>query len=193
VRLWGAAAAALLVLAGCGVEPEQSARPLPSEYAGARAPGIGDADGVGILHELWFVHDNRLVSVNRQRETAPSPEDILSLLESGPTADEMDDGLRTALASVVPDRTLVSTAESAGLSVPVGTGQTAIVLSEEFSDLPSQEQLLILGQIAMSLASEPGHSVLFVNSTGTPVGVPLPNGRLSSGAVNPNNYADLVE
>lgn len=184
---------AAAVLAACGVSAEPAPRQLPPE-ALAALQGVEPAGntGPGRLFELWFVKENSLLAVDRQSEEVPTAEAELSSLAAGPTAEEKELGLRTALVTLAPDSPLALTAESAGLSVPAGDRQTAVVLSDEFSDLPSQEQLLILGQIVLTLAAEPDESVLFVNSTGTPVGVPLPNGRLSSGAVTANNYSSLV-
>lgn len=184
---------AAAVLTSCGVSAETAPRQLPPEALEA-LQGVEPAgnSGPGRLYELWFVKDNDLLAVDRQSEEVPTAEAELASLAAGPTAEEKELGLRTALVSLAPDSPLALTAESAGLSVPAGDRQTAVVLSDRFSDLPSQEQLLILGQIVLTLAAEPDESVLFVNSTGTPVGVPLPNGRLSSGAVTANNYSSLV-
>jgi hypothetical protein len=187
-------AVAITFLGGCGVPAEPRPRPLPSEAMDViRGTEPSDTAGPGALIELWFVRDNRLVPTDRQSDVNPTSEQALSLLEAGPTLEEKQEGLRTAQVSVVPGTRLAVTADEAGLSVPVRDGQVAVVLSDRFSDLPSQEQLLILGQIVLTLAVEPDETVLFVNSTGTPVGVPLPNGRLSSGAVNASNYSALTQ
>jgi hypothetical protein len=184
-----------VLLCACGVGPEAKPRSLPSEAAAAIAvPTPAPTGGAGRLLELWFVDENRLVPVNRKTtQEVITPEDKITSLEAGPTLSEMADGLRTAVTSVVRDVPLVVTAEAVGIPVEVtDTKQVAVVLSDEFASLPSQEQIFILGQVVLTLTTEPGTSVLFVNDTGTPVGVPLPGGRLSSGAVTSSDYASLI-
>ncbi len=182
-----------VALSACAVPAEPTPRALPPEALEAlQGSEPAGSTGPGLLYELWFVRENQLVPVDRQSEEPLTPERELSLLEAGPTAQEKEEGLRTAQVSVVPDSPLAVTSEEAGLPVQSTDKRIAVVLSDGFGDLPSQEQLLVLGQIVLTLADEPEESVLFVNSSGTPVGVPLPNGRLSSGAVTANNYSSLT-
>jgi hypothetical protein len=178
-------------LTACGVPTDSSPRSLPTEVLDALNSSEPAEDTGGELAELWFVRDEKIAPVERRVEQLLSPEETLLLLEAGPTAEEKEAGLRTALVPVVADTPLVATAAASGLTVPAGNKQTAVVLDDQFSELPSEEQLLILGQVVFTLAPEPDESVLFVNSSGTPIGVPLPNGRLSSGAVNRSNYEAL--
>lgn len=182
------------LLSACGVGPEAQPRALPPEAASAvdvPTPATSP-DRAGLLAELWFVADDTLVPVNRTTPEPLSAEDKLAALEAGPTAGELSQGLRTALTSVTPDVPLVATAASRGVGVDVTPVDTAVVLSPEFDSLPPTEQSLILGQIVLTLTSEPGSRVVFVNETGTPVGVPLPNGRLTSGPVSSADYAALI-
>lgn len=188
------AALATAVLAACGVGPEGEPRALPSEAQEAVAVPLPASDSAaGRLVELWFVDDTHLSPVNRKTNEMLTPQDKIQALEAGPTLPELAQGLRTAVTSVVPDVPLVLTADTAGVHVDVQNNQVAVVLSDEFSSLPSQEQIFILGQVVLTLASEPGTTVLFVNDNGTPVGVPLPSGRLSSGPVSASDYASLID
>lgn len=192
-------AAVLVLCAGlvtaCGVGPEGEPRALPQEAASVVAvpTPATDQPRAGLLVELWFVADNRLVPVNRTAHGAMSQQEKLDALKAGPTAAELAVGMRTAVTSLAPDRPLVQTAEAADVPVGVASGEVAVVLGDDFGALPSQEQLFILGQVVMSLASEPGTSVVFVDSSGRPVGVPLPNGRLTSGAVSAPDYVALID
>lgn len=183
-----------LVLAACGVGPENRPRPLPPEAASAIAipTPATSPDRAGLLVELWFVDDTTLAPVNRTTPRPLTPEDKIRALEAGPTATELAQGLRTAVTSVDPEVPLVQTAESAGIAVNVGDQEVAVVLNPEFDSLPASEQSLILGQVVMTLTSQAGSSVVFVNETGTPVGVPLPNGRLTSGPVTSADYSALI-
>jgi hypothetical protein len=114
-------------------------------------------------------------------------------LEAGPTQAELDAGLRTAVTSVVPDVPLVVTADAVGLNVTLtDPRQIPVVLSEEFGSLPSQEQLLVLGQVVTTLTDGTDQSVLFVSDDGTAVGVPLPDGRLVNRPVTFVDYRELA-
>lgn len=182
-----------VVLAGCGVGPESGPRALPPEAASAVAAAPPNDEAVaGRLTELWFVRDNEFAPVDRKTLTVLSPQSMIEALEAGPTVPELDNGFRTAITPVVPDVPLVTTADAAGVPVAVEPGEIAVVLADDFTSLPSQEQTFVLGQVVLTLANIPGSSVLFVNTAGTPVGVPLPNGRLSSGQVTASDYESMV-
>lgn len=186
---------AAAALAGCGVSAESEARPLPLDVVVSEPSPAAAEDRAGLLTELWFVQDDALRPAQRTTARAMSAEDKIRALEAGPTSVELAAGMRTAVTAVTPDVPLVITAQAAGIPVPTLTGgydEVPVVLSREFQNLPSQEQLLILGQIVLTLASTPGSSVLFVNDTGAPVGVPVSGGRLSSGAVTSSDYAGLI-
>lgn len=182
---------AAVAVAACGVPTDSAPRSLPTEVLDALNSAEPAENSGGELAELWFVRNAKIVPVERRVEQQLTPEEALLLLEAGPTAEEKEVGLRTALVPVAANTPLVATAAASGLSVPAGNKQTAVVLDDQFSELPSEEQLLILGQVVFTLATEPDESVLFVNSSGTPIGVPLPNGRLSNGAVTRSNYDAL--
>lgn len=186
------AAAAVLLLSACGVPADSQPRALPSDVLEALKPQDLTDDSGAVAYELWFVRNAEILPVERRSETLVTPEVELEQLEAGPTEDERDQGLRTALVPGLGETSLASTAESRDLTVPAGTKQTAVVLDDAFTELPSDEQLLLLGQVVYTLATEVDESVLFVNSSGIAVGVPLPNGKLSSGAVKRSNYASLV-
>ena len=161
--------AASLVLAACGVSAESRPRGLPPEAEGvlaSPAPAQTESAATRFL-ALWFVDASELVKVDRPIDGPVTDEDRLAALEVGPTQSELDQGLRTAVNSVVPDAPLVATAASLGLAVPHGPHESVVVINEEFNSLPSQEQLLVLGQVVLTLASSPDHSVLFVDSSGT--------------------------
>lgn len=180
-------------LVACGVGPETVPRPLPVGGDPAVAAPANPRDRAGVLVELWFVEDDQVVPVNRTSDTTLNDEEKLDALEAGPTASEAAQGLRTALTPVMPDSTLVVTAESDEVPVDVQPNQIAVVLNPEFVQLPSQEQLLILGQVVLTLSDNPGTTILFVDDKGTPVGVPLPNGKLTSEPVGSADYAQLIK
>ncbi len=187
------AVVAVGVLAACGVPAESEPRALPAEAAGAlTSPTPAETDSTATrFMALWFVADGQLVQVDRATDTARTPQEKIWALEAGPTQPELNAGMRTAVASVVPDVPLVETAETAQVPVDLPEDQVAVVLSEEFDSLPSQEQLLALGQVVTTLSDSQINSVLFVDSSGVSVGVPLPDGRLANRPVTTLDYASL--
>lgn len=182
---------AMFVVA-CGVGPEATPRALPVGNDPDAFPAE-NGGRAGVIEALWFVSDDQLVPVNRTTETAPTDEEKIATLEAGPTESESSAGLRTALTPVLPDQPLVATAESQGVPVATESGQVAVVLNTAFNRLPSQEQLLVLGQVVLSLADSPGSTVVFVDEQGTPVGVPLPSGRLTSEPLTATDFAPLIK
>lgn len=182
-----------VLVAACGVGPESDPRPLPvgDEEAVVADPAAPNGRA-GALVELWFIQDDQLVPVNRTSEATLSDEQKVEALEAGPTTSEAAQGLRTALRPVIPDEPLVVTAAASGLAIPVEPDQIAVVLNPGFTQVPSQEQLLILGQVVGTLSQSPASSVVFVDEQGSPVGVPLPNGRLTSEPVRAADYAPLM-
>ena len=182
---------ALLVVA-CGVGPETTPRALPVGNDPDAFPAE-NGGRAGVIEALWFVSDDQLVPVNRTTEAAPTDEEKIDTLEAGPTESEAATGLRTALTPVLPDQPLVATAESQGVPVATEPGQVAVVLNAAFNRLPSQEQLLVLGQVVLSLADSPDGTVVFVDEQGTPVGVPLPSGRLTSEPLTATDFAPLIK
>jgi hypothetical protein len=179
--------------AACGVSSESRPRDLPLDVVqGLTSPAPAETNASATrFMSLWFVVDGGLVQVDRLTEEAVTPEDKILALEAGPTQPELDVGMRTALTSVVPDVPLVITADAASEPVDIGPEQIAVVLSDEFGSLPSQEQLLALGQVVTTLTGGTVLSVVFVDSDGVSVGVPLPDGRLVNRPVTAKDYRDL--
>ncbi len=183
----------LVALTGCGVGPETVPRPLPGDDQEAVvADPSASPNKAGVLDSLWFVQDEQIVPVTRTTENQLTDEEMIQALQAGPTASEAAQGLRTALTPLVPEEPLVITAEAQGVPVAVNPGQTAVVLNPEFTQLPSQEQLLVLGQVVATLADSPDSTVLFVDDQGTPIGIPLPSGRLTSDPVSTADFTQLM-
>lgn len=180
-------------LAACGVNSESQSRAFPTEVSGpleTPTPVVTDSGTTRIM-ALWFVADGELTQVDRQTDSAVTAQDKIVALEAGPTQMELDSGMRTAVASVVPDVPLVITADATGVVVVTEPGQIAVVLSDEFASLPSEEQLFVLGQVVTTLTEGTSNAVLFVGNDGAPVGVPLPDGRLANRPVTATDYQTM--
>ena len=195
-RNWSAIGAALLCLAligGCGIPVEEEPRGLPTGTATNPPPPTTDATPTEDQAELWFVREGRLVPVLRAVADPPGSQDLIDLLAAGPTEEEEAAGIRTAVVSVVTGEPLVVTARAAGIEPPpLQDDQEAVVLSEEFTEVNAEEQVLVLGEVVTTVAVGPVAEILFVDGTGKPLGVPVADGRLRNGPVNPADYASLI-
>lgn len=183
----------LLLLAGCGVSAEDEPRPLPTGSATAPPPPTTEPTPTEDQARLWFVRAGVLVPVLRAVPEPPGSQDLIDLLVAGPTEEEEQAGIRTAVVSVVTGEPLVVTARAAGVEAPpLPDDQEAIVLSEEFTGLNAEEQVLVLGEVVTTVAVGDVGEILFIDGTGKPLGVPVADGRLRNGPVSPADYASLI-
>jgi hypothetical protein len=160
---------------------------------------------------VWFVQDDGLAAVESSLPVGSSPDLVLQSLAVGPTAAEAGQGLRTVardpltgLALVFVSATQPSpSAASPEVTTNAATGppqvmpsETAasvtVTLSPAFGALPPSEQVLLLGQVVLSLAGAGEQSIAFVDDSGSPVAVPLPDGRLLDTPATARDYAGLI-
>ena len=65
-------------------------------------------------------------------------------------------------------------------------------LSQDFTALPATEQVLLLGQVVLSLTGAGASAVAFVDESGAPLAVPLPDGRLLDTPARARDYGPLI-
>jgi len=208
----GALAAALL--AGCGVSLQSEAEPippdvLPSPVAVATVPAATPSatpsevtsptpapspsdDDVARLR-LWFVQDDGLAAVESSLPVDSNPEFVMQALVVGPTSVQVAQGLRTIASDpltgaplaviVVPETTTGDAFDPALVTVQ---------LSQDFTALPATEQVLLLGQVVLSLTGAGASAVAFVDESGAPLAVPLPDGRLLDTPARARDYGPLI-
>lgn len=159
---------------------------------------------------VWFVEDDGLAAVESSLPGGSSADLVLQSLAVGPTPAQAEQGLRTVARDPLTGQALVfvsaampvpssSVMESAGAatgpppSLPIQVrGSVTVVLSPAFSALPPSEQVLLLGQVVLSLAGAGASTVAFVDDSGGPVAVPLPDGRLLDLPATARDYAGLI-
>lgn len=115
-------------------------------------------------------------------------EAIVAGLVAGPPENE---DLRTVVVDPFTGSPLISVF----LDEPVETnnpGDVNIALSPEFASLPPNEQVLVLGQVVLSISGAGLGTVAFVDQTGSPVAVPLPDGRLLDRPSTVADYSSLI-
>lgn len=160
---------------------------------------------------LWFVQEGGLAAVESTLPVGSSPDLVIQSLAIGPTAEQAAEGLRTVARDPLTGLALVSVA--VGLPTPTATvpepptaaptappvfeptaapASVTVVLGSAFSALPPVEQVLLLGQVVLSLAGSGETSVLFTDEAGSPVAVPLPDGRLLDVPATARDYSSLI-
>jgi hypothetical protein len=217
VRTRGAGLAAAIVLAGgvlagCGVPLETEAQPLPTDVEPtiaastsvtqtpsptADSPTPSPTDVETVTARLWFVGDSGLVPVAVLAPRAAGAQGLLDLLAAGPGESGAARGLRTVVSNPTGAGSLVEFVSASGepptaASSDLVAGIATVKVSEAFSALPPAEQVLVIGQVVLTLTGAGADAVEFTDTTGTPLAVPLPDGRLLEGPATARDYLDLV-
>lgn len=216
-RLALVVSAALVALTACGVPLQPSAQPLPPDVLPSPlrvpvpvatttdAPGSTAAPDETSL-KLWFVREEGLVAVPTDLPPGTAPDLVVQSLSIGPTPPQTADGLRTvardpltglALVNVVPTpvapTSSLQPASGPPTPPPVTTPPTVTVqVSSAFTALPPVEQVLLLGQVVLSLTGAGEEAVAFTDESGAPLAVPLPDGRLLVRPANAADFAGLI-
>ncbi len=201
IAAWSGTAALCIALVSCGVPTQDLAQPLasgviaPPALPATPSPTPTDSQMPPPSPipspepvKLWFAGDAGLVPVLTPVSPADSAEAIVAGLVAGPPENEQ---LRTVVVDPLTGLPLISVF----LDEPVETtnpGDVNIVLSPEFAALPPNEQVLVLGQVVLSITGAGLGTVAFVDQTGSPVAVPLPDGRLLDRPATVADYIFLV-
>jgi hypothetical protein len=182
-RACGAALLVAVVLAGCGVTPEDSARqvePPRGQPAWPSQPSSPDDPGA-VLETLYLISGDEIVATVRHVSTEPTPDELLDDLLAGPTPAERRAGLTSALLGddIITGVRMVDT--NAVVEVAAGLGDTS-----------RNDQLLALGQIVCTLTDHPLIAGVSFTSDGQSVAVPVADGSLSTGPLTTADYTALV-
>ncbi len=200
--MWSGTAALCLALVSCGVPVQDTAQPLPSEVIAPPAlpatptPTASESEEtvepsptpIGQQVDLWFAGDAGLVPVSTVVAPPNDPAAIVAGLVAGPPVDQQ---LRTVVVDPLKGIPLISV--FAGEPVATFPGATVfIALAPEFASLPPNEQVLVLGQVVISVSGAGLGAIEFVDGAGSPVAVPLPDGRLLDRAATTADYISLA-
>ena len=168
----------LLLLAGCGVEPQAAPQPLTIPAPPVSQPGQS-SDDAAVELTVYFVRGTELVPAQRTVEMLTAAEALEALI-TGPTRAEVIAGLRTALAPQP-------------LSVDVGLpgGITSIAVTPEFTGISGGNQLLAVAQVVWTLTELEGTQQVSFLVDGVPVEVPTDTG-LSENPVGRDNFSSVA-
>lgn len=183
-----AAAAAFVVaalLGGCGVPLQQNAEPVPGVVTAAPSQSPTSS---GDTVRLWFAADGRLVPYSAPAADPLTVESLVVGLAAGPP--RPDPGVRSLVLDPGGSGPLVTVPEDQGSRAPTGT--VTVQLSDAFAALPPTEQLLLLGQVVLTLTGAGAEAVQVTDAQGVPVAVPLPDGRVLEGPASRADYAALT-
>jgi hypothetical protein len=162
---------------------------------------------------LWFVQEGGLAAAESTLPEGSAPDLVVQSLAIGPTPEQVADGLRTVARDPLTGLALVSVAVGSPTSSPSPSamptpttaatgppmvvpasppGSVTVILNSAFGALPPVEQVLLLGQVVLSLTGSGETSVSFTDESGNPVAVPLPDGRLLDVPATARDYSSLI-
>jgi spore germination protein GerM len=190
-----ASAAALALLAGCGVQADAAPHAVarrtvpynlleqapsttaPSAPTPTTAPSV---QRVSVL--VYFVAGGRLKPVVRDLAQPATVQKAVAALLLGPQEDDIVLGLRSAINP-----------SASAQAKRLDAADFTVDLSPEFAQGPSAEQVLGLAQIVYTVTEIPGVTGVRFTLDGAPIEVPTPSGTLapSSAPVGREAFADL--
>jgi len=182
-------AVAAVMLAACGVPPDDRATlaapaSVPFDLLG-QAPSVTATTLPFAQTEkatLFLVQGERLAAVQRELPAPVSVESVLEALAAGPTATEVQLGLRTALL------TTPGLVNSGGVSGGIAT----IDLGQPFSEIAGRDQIVALAQIVSTVTGLPGVGRAAFTLDGQPVGILRGDGAVTTDSVSRDDYATLA-
>jgi hypothetical protein len=173
----------LVLLGGCGVATQDQAQPLPSGAFPVADPGQ-TSDQTALETELFFVSGPGLEPVS-EAITNRTARGVLAALHAGPPADRSND-LRTLINEPLEGTQMLSVT-----SVEAG-GLVILARTDDFTLLPAQDQILLVGQVVSSLDDIGLTEVLITDPDGMPVPLALPDGRVLEGPARAEDYESLL-
>jgi hypothetical protein len=188
-----AAALAVVALAGCGVQAQQEAQPLPSGalQTPTQAPSPTPTPSptpspTPTVREvpLFFVSGPLLEAVP-SLVPARSADGVIAALAAGPPVGQQAQ-LRTLMLDPLTSAPMFSV-----VAVTPG-GQITLQRADAFLDMPATDQVLLVGQVVHSMAEVGLSQVVITDPTGALTNLALPDGRSVVGPVTADDYATLL-
>ena len=180
--------AAGLGLAGCGIPPDDHATlaapgSVPFDLLGQAPSATATTLSIAPTERatIFLVQGERLAPVQRELPAPVSVELVLEALAAGPTATEVQLGLRTALLTP-------GLMKSGGVS----GGIAVIDLGQPFTEISGRDQIVALAQIVSTVTGLPGVGRVKFTLEGNPVGVLRGDGAVTTDSVSRDDYATLA-
>ena len=171
----------VFLLAGCGVPLDEEPRSLERQgRVDASNNPVPDGVGTSVVR-LYLIRDGRLVRVPRRVPSPRTPQEQLAELLAGPTADESEDGLTSALTTM------------AVVDLQVISRRAVITLADRADQGVRSDEVLAFGQIVCTLTTQPDVGTVSFVADGQPLGVPRADGSLSPGPLTIADYNGLLD
>jgi spore germination protein GerM len=174
---------ATMTLVSCSVPEETDVRPLGDQYR--ITIESADQSTVQTAREaviIYLVKGPDLIRRTRLAATPLTPESLIELIASGPTDQERETEIRSALGSGPLVIESLSTTE----------GSMTLDLAPGFAELPGEEQTLLIGQIVLSLFENFLVSSISVTLSGNPTAILGPGGEVIERTIFPSDFRPLV-
>jgi hypothetical protein len=178
-----AAALLLLALPGCGVGLQEAAEPLPAGALPTVTPSASSQPARARTTVIHFVNGRALEGVDRQIVDR-SANGVMAALAAGPPVDRGE--LRTLALDLVTGAPVFEVVSVSAF------GEVVLRRSDVFQTMPAQDQVLLTGQIVLSMDEVGLSRVIIVDPTGVPVPVTLPDGRVAEGPLTASEYDELL-
>jgi spore germination protein GerM len=175
----------VVLLAACGVPADGS----PQRVADDDLPSVLRPEGgttttsAAEPHEVvlvYLVDGEDLVAAPASVPAPANLRAVLRALERGPTGEQANSGMRTALpGDIIRDATV--------------SGSTAAIdLDSAFTDAPRADQALGLGQLVLTATARPGITSVRLTVDGKPTQVPRADGSLTAAPLTRSAYSRLL-
>lgn len=172
----------ILVGAGCGVQTQDEAQSLPVDSL----PGVPSPTPTpsATSSSVYFVSGRGLEEVAgvQNDNTARG---VLRALRAGPPLERQTD-LRTLINDPLTGEPMLR------VSSATPEGSVTLAISDAFTLLPANDQVLLVGQVVTSLDDVGFTSVMVVDQTGAPVQLVHPDGRVLEGPATASEYKSLI-
>ncbi len=171
------------VIAGCGVDTQDTAQPLPSGAIPAIEPTPSPSPS-SRESTVYFVSGRGLEPVV-EAVNDRTAQGVLAALAAGPPLERQGD-LRTLINDPLTGTPML-------VVTSVGeTGQVVMARTEAFTLLPANDQVLLVGQVVSSLDDIGLVGVVITDPEGVPIPLALPDGRVLEGPATAADYSALI-
>ncbi len=176
--------AAAISLAGCGISPESEPTALEVESGQPLEFPVDTASDESIDAEvsIYLVRDEQLRLATREADPGSAARAALEALMAGPTEDEAE----TGLASAIPSSTTL-------VGLTIGDRQALVDVSDEFITVGGASEILAVGQIVLTLTQSGEVDAVAFAVEGVATVVPTSQGALTDQPVGADDYRDLIE
>jgi hypothetical protein len=173
----------LAALTGCGVQVQQQAEPLPNGAALPSAPAAPTPMPRSRETSIHFVKGRQLEGVPKQI-TDRSANGVMAALQAGPPVNRQAN-LRTLLLDPLTGAPLLVVTSVSP------SGEVVLQRTDGYLELPAIDQVLLIGQVVLSMDEVGLSRVIITDASGAPVALSLPDGRVREGAVTAVDYESL--